>query len=144
MEKNVTLKNVTGSCLCGTVKFSFGISEKVFDACHCGMCRKWAGGPGLGVNPSTPIKYSGEESIKVYESSAWAERAFCKNCGTHLFYRLKDKSFMNIPLGTIDNNGDFKFHVQIFVDSNPGNYSFANHTKQMTEAQVLAAFKSKE
>ena len=24
------------------------------------------------------------------QSSAWAERGFCKNCGSHLFYRLKE------------------------------------------------------
>ena len=135
---------VSGSCLCGKVNLKFEIDEAHFDVCHCGMCRKWAGGPGFGVNPSTPIQFSGEENISVYQSSDWAERAFCKNCGTHLFYRLRDKSFTNVPLGTLDQNAEFKFHVQIFVDSNPGNYSFANSTKQMTAAQVLAAFTKKD
>lgn len=134
---------ISGSCLCKVVQFSFEADESIFDVCHCSMCRKWAGGPGFGVNAKNPVKYSGEENIQIYQSSDWAERAFCKNCGTHLFYRLRDKSFINIPLGTIDNNVDFKFHLQIYIDSKPKNYTFADETACMTEAQVLAAFANK-
>ena len=132
----------TGSCLCKAVKFSFDIKEKHFDACHCSMCRTWGGGPAMMVDSVGNIEFEGEEHISIFESSAWAERGFCKTCGTHLFYRLKDKTinFCNFNLGTIDNHQDFKFTKQIFVDAKPENYSFANETHNMTEAEVLAAF----
>lgn len=131
---------VNGSCLCNSVKFSFEAKAKHFDACHCSMCRKWGGGPAMMVDASGNVKFENEEGITVYSSSQWAERGFCKKCGTHLFYRLKGKDFINFNLGTIENNQEFEFTTQIFTDAKPGNYEFANKTKMMTEKDVLEAF----
>jgi hypothetical protein len=141
MRKN--MKTTKGHCLCKSVSFQFQTKELEFDACHCSMCRRWGGGPGMGVTASHLIEMSGEEYIQLYSSSDWAERAFCRKCGTHLFYRLKDKSFTNFQLGTLENNDEYKFKLQIFVDSKPSNYSFADNTKKMTEAEVLAVFSKK-
>ncbi len=135
-----TKKSVTGTCLCGSVSVSGEIEEKIFDACHCGMCRKWSGNPAMTVIVNPDLKFKGEDMIGVYSSSEWADRGFCKKCGTHLFYRLKNQKLYSIPLGLLDNTEDFKFHVQIFVDSKPHNYEFANKTAMMTEAEVLAKF----
>ena len=131
-----------GSCLCKSVKFTFNLKAKRFDACHCSMCRTWGGGPALTVESAGDIDFEGEENIKVFDSSDWAQRGFCKNCGTNLFYRLKDKTlnFCNFNLGTIDNHEEFEFTKQIYIDAKPENYNFANETENMTEAEVLAAF----
>lgn len=134
------MKEAMGKCLCGAVSVKFTPKAEVFDACHCGMCRKWAGGPVLTVDAQGSVQFQGEENITTYSSSDWAERGFCKSCGTHLFYRLKKTGFMNLPLGLIDGNERFKFHVQIFVDHKPGNYSFANKTKEMTQAEVFSMY----
>jgi hypothetical protein len=137
------LIHVKGSCLCDRVKFQFHVKEKEFDACHCGMCRKWSGGPGFGVTAKTEPTFTGEEFIQIYPSSDWAERAFCGKCGTHLFYRLKDKSFTNFQLGTIENSHSYKFNLQIYIDCKPSNYTFAEKTQLMTEAEVIKAFSNK-
>ena len=131
-----------GSCLCKSVKFSFNLKSKHFDACHCSMCRSWGGGPALTVESDGNIEFEGHENISVYISSEWAERGFCKSCGSNLFYRLRDKShnFCNFNLGTLENHEDFKFTTQIYIDTKPDNYSFSNETKMMTEKEVLAAF----
>ena len=107
------------------------------------MCRKWGGGPALTVESDGEIEFVGVENLAIYSSSEWAERGFCKVCGSHLFYRLKDKNlnFCNFNLGTIDNHEDFKFTTQIYIDAKPENYSFSNETKNMTEKDVLEAFK---
>ena len=85
---------------------------------------------------------SGEENIGIYDSSSWAERGFCKNCGTHLFYRMKDDkiNFMNFQLGTLDNPDEFKFVTEIFIDKKPSCYSFSNATKKLTKKEVLDGF----
>ena len=133
-------KIANGKCLCGAVSVSFQMENDNFDACHCGMCRKWGGGPALTVDGGTSVSFKGEENIAVYNSSDWAERGFCKKCGTHLFYRLKESKWHNLPLGLIENNEQLNFHLQIFVDMKPGNYAFANKTEQMTQAEVFAKF----
>lgn len=127
----------TGSCLCTAVQFSLDIKEKKFDVCHCSICRKWGGGPAFAVEAAGNIKFKGESNIAIYKSSQWAERGFCKQCGSHLFYRLKEKNFYNFNLGTLDKHEDYSFVTQIFIDSKPDNYTFLNKTKNMTEKEVL-------
>lgn len=133
-------KKIKGSCLCKAVSVSFEVKRHAFDACHCGMCRKWGGGPALSVDAAGDIQFTGEESIARYSSSEWAERGFCKQCGTHLFYHLKNASFYNFPLGLLENTEDFKFQTQIFIDRKPAGYSFAEKTELMTEAEVFAKY----
>ncbi len=43
-------KNYSGSCLCGAVSVSMDLEKTDFDVCHCGMCRKWGGGPLLSID----------------------------------------------------------------------------------------------
>ena len=131
---------VNGSCLCKQVKFSFKVKNKYFDACHCSMCRSWGGGPALTVESVGEVEFDGEEHITVFNSSEWAQRGFCKHCGSNLFYRLKEHDFCNFNLGTINDHEDFKFTTQIYIDSKPENYSFSNHTRNMTEEEVLKEF----
>ncbi|AZZ35984.1 aldehyde-activating protein [Bdellovibrio sp. qaytius] len=132
-----------GSCLCGKVAITINPEKKIFDACHCGMCRKWGGGPALTVHGGPKFEITGFDHITVFNSSDWAERAFCKNCGTHLYYHLKGGDFHTFPLGLFKDTEDFKFDVQIFTDHKPKHYDFANATKMMTEAEVLAMFGGK-
>lgn len=133
-------KIAKGRCLCGAVSVSFPFQKDSFDACHCGMCRKWGGGPLLTVDAGTQVSFEGAQSIGTYGSSEWAERGFCKSCGTHLFYRLKKTGFYNLPLGLLENADQLKFHMQIFVDKKPAHYEFANDTERMTEAEVFAKY----
>ncbi len=135
-------ETISGSCLCKKVYIKIQPEEKIFDACHCGVCRKWGGGPALTVHGGKKIEINGEELITRYQSSDWAERGFCKSCGTHLFYHLKGQNFYTFSLGLFERVDDFKFEVQIFTDSKPAYYDFANKTEMMTEAEVLAKFNS--
>jgi len=127
----------TGSCLCGAIRIiANNLSNKV-GACHCGMCRKWGGGPLMAVNCGTDVSFEGEGNISVFNSSDWAERGFCNKCGSHLFYRLKERKQYIIPMGLFDDQETFVFNDQLFIDKKPSFYSFANKTNDMTEAEVL-------
>lgn len=132
---------INGACLCGAVKVTGTVEREEFDACHCGMCRKWSGGPLMTLH-ARDVEFRGKEFIGDYASSEWAERGFCTQCGTHLFYRFKAGDSYALPLGLLDNTEDFTFHLQIFVDRQPGNYRFANETEMMTEAEVFAKYMS--
>ncbi len=129
-----------GRCLCGSVRVTVGNMKNSVDACHCGMCRRWGGGPLLSVRCGSDIAFEGRENITVYDSSDWADRGFCKSCGSHLFYRLKDSNKYEIPAGLFVDQKDFSLDLQVFIDMKPSFYSFANETKEMTEAQVIEMF----
>ncbi len=129
-------------CLCKKVELIVQIKDLQFDSCHCSMCRSWCGGPALAVQ-ANKLKIINNEHVTIYNSSEWAERGFCNQCGTHLFYRLKDGSFINVPLGLFDNADDFKFNSQIFIDKKPKCYSFSDVTKLMTEEEILNLYSGK-
>lgn len=63
-----------GSCLCGKVTITIFPEKALFDACHCGMCRKWGGGPALTVEGGNGFEIKGQEYVSVYDSSEWAQR----------------------------------------------------------------------
>ena len=134
------LRTRNGSCLCGTVQLIAQAVNKDVGACHCDMCRKWGGGPFIAADCGTDVSFNGEENITVFNSSKWAERGFCKQCGTHLFYRLKENQQYIIPVGVLEDEESFVFSHQIFIDQKPSYYTFSNKTENMTAEEVFAKY----
>ncbi|CAI3807937.1 hypothetical protein GLGCALEP_04736 [Pseudomonas sp. MM221] len=118
-----------GTCLCGATTLKVTVDNTHISACHCSMCRKWTGGPLLVVHCSQPPVIEGR-APSVYDSSDWAQRGFCGQCGTHLYYRLKANDFHAVPVGLLDGDQAWDFDLQIFVEQKPAWYCFANQTKE--------------
>ncbi|MDR2871584.1 MAG: GFA family protein [Xanthomonadaceae bacterium] len=132
------LTQISGSCLCGGVRLLVADVDPRLGACHCGMCRKWSGGPLLALDCGSEVVFEGEADISVFASSAWAERGFCSRCGSHLFYKIKANGQHFIPVGLLDDCDRITFEHQIFIDRKPDYYDFSNVTKTLTEAEVFA------
>ncbi len=133
-------KSTHGSCLCGSVSLLATTVSPTVGACHCGMCRKWVGGPFMAVDCGTEVGFIGHEFIGIYASSEWAERGFCKQCGSALFYRLKESGQYMLSAGLLDIEADLDFDHQVFIDEKPDYYSFSNQTKDMTGAELFAKY----
>jgi hypothetical protein len=131
-----------GSCLCGEVHIRAGSISKAVGVCHCGMCRKWTGGPMMAVECGTDVEFENLESITTFSSSAWGERGFCGKCGSSLFYRIKETGEYFLPAGIFEDQGDFCLNQQIFIDKKPGFYEFANDTEDMTSDEFFAKYTS--
>jgi len=129
----------SGGCLCGAVTFTAAEVGAAHHACHCGMCRRWAGSPLLAAS-ADGLAFAGEENISVYDSSDWAERGFCKVCGSSLFYRLKETGGYHIPVGVFDDQSSFHIVGEIFHDRKPPGYDFAGDHPRLTEAETMAMF----
>lgn len=128
-----------GKCLCGAVTVQAREISEV-EACHCGMCRQWGGGPFLSLQCGTDVTFTGTDHIAEFDSSDWASRAFCKTCGTHLYYFSKSARTYAMPAGLFAGQERLHLHEQIFIDHKPAYYEFANDTEKLTEAQVLAKY----
>lgn len=137
MEKLINLK---GRCLCSKVEIVVEETKPEVGTCHCEMCRKWCGGISVVLEVDSNIKINGEENVKYYDSSQWAKRAFCSNCGSNLFYLLKGKNLYFIQAGLFDLEGKVEFTHQVFIDKKPSYYEFKNKTKNLTEEEVFAMF----
>lgn len=134
------IEKATGRCLCGAVAFEAKDVKTRYGVCHCGMCRRWTGGPFPGVEAPGGVTYSGEENIGLYRGSDWGERGFCKTCGSTLFWRAQDGSHLVLPVGAFDDQEPFELVSEIFIDKKPPGYAFAGEHKTMTEAEVFAMF----
>lgn len=128
---------MTGQCLCGAVKFTAqGVPHDV-GACHCSMCRRWNGGPGFAVEVGS-VAFEGEQDLVRYQSSPWAERGFCRKCGSNLFYRIQQSDQYLMAPGAFDDQSAFRMALEVFVDDKPGYYDFAGERRKMTGAEFFA------
>ena len=130
---------LSGGCSCGKVRFTAALSGDEMDACHCSICRKWAGGPFMCVQVAD-VAFADEASLGVWNSSDWAERLFCRACGTPMMYRLKSGGMTVASAFIWDAPLSLPLKTEIFVDEKPATYAFADVPNQMTGAEVMAAF----
>ncbi len=141
------MTRLTGKCLCGAVRFSLPGDLPELEACHCADCRSWTGGgPFLGhIVRKEDVAFVGEENITVYRSSEWAERGFCKICGTNLFYRMAgiaQSAHVSLCRGAFDDPDDALVASHMFVDQIPSFYSIPGDAKAMTQADAELALKA--
>lgn len=135
--------NKIASCLCNKTKIHIAQVNPQFTVCHCKTCRKWAGGPLFMMSCGTDVHLEGQDHIKEYDSSPWATRGFCTNCGTHLFSRFKEAGSYNIPVGLLPETKGLTMSMQYFSDLRPSYYCFSNKSPEMTEAEILKHFNAK-
>ena len=134
-----TIDTLTGGCLCGAVRYTASNVDAHYHACHCAMCRRWGGGPFLGVDADS-VEFQDEESLRRFDSSEWAARGFCIDCGSSLFYYFKPEDRYVLCAGSFDDQSGLELSAEIFVDHRPSGYEFAGDKPGMTEAEVLAKY----
>ena len=136
----------TGSCMCGAVRFSATDVPDTYGVCHCEMCRRWAGSAYVNVEvQSDKITWTGEENIRTFQSSTWAERGWCGKCGASLFWRrtngIVEFASTDIPLGLFDEPNHFTLSREIFIDHKPHGFALVNEgQKKLTRAECIARF----
>lgn len=141
---------LTGKCACGVICYKV-LDEKLeegFGPCHCSTCRAWSGGVYFGMKVTKYEIIDPQNMLQCWKSSDWAERAFCKQCGSSLFYRLTGdgpmKGVAYFGAGTLDhwNNEDLKLGSEIFIDSKPKAYSFEGTHPKLTKEEFMKMFES--
>ncbi len=125
--------------MCGAIEISAPPVDEI-SVCHCSMCRRWGGGPFFTVHVGPGVALGVQGQPAVYRSSDWAERAFCPACGTHLYYRLVSSDEYALPAGIFPEVDRLELTSQIFIDEKPGYYELANHTENLTGAEVFARY----
>jgi len=103
MPSAITL---SGSCLCGAVKYRIAGDLLISMNCHCSMCRKAHGAAfrsGAIMNVQEFAWTQGEELVADYRSSAQNHRLFCRTCGSHMLARSDAQpAIVSVAIGTVD------------------------------------------
>ena len=130
-----------GRCLCGHVRIVLIRPQPTIDVCHCSMCRRW-GGTFYGGVKGDDFTVEGRDNVGEYRSSQWAERAFCRTCGSHLWFRFIPADHHSFLAGLFDLPAGFAIEQQIFHDEKPDWYDLVQDTPVKTGAEVIAEAKA--
>lgn len=138
-----------GRCACGAVGFEILKDQKEVGVCHCNTCRAWSGGVFIGIQAGRgEARLTGEEHLKIWKSSDWAERAFCSKCGSSVFYRVTapgpNEGEFHFGAGLLEDWTGLEFTEELFIDRKPAAYAFAGERRTMTSEQFYAMFAEPE
>jgi hypothetical protein len=93
----------TGSCLCGAVKYEVSGALRPVIACHCTQCRKQTGSfMHATAVPDANLRITERRGLKWYRSSPSAQRGFCGDCGSVLFWKGDGRDYTAIAAGSLD------------------------------------------
>ncbi|RMF36896.1 MAG: GFA family protein [Alphaproteobacteria bacterium] len=131
--------HVSGACLCGAVEIRVeGGHDPRIGACHCRMCQRWSGGLFLCFEAARDaVTVTGP--VKRHHSSAFAERAFCAECGSHLWMRTlgPDGGYDLMP-GLFDAARDWPLRSEIYTDRAMAAIRLAGDHPRATRAEYEA------
>lgn len=130
-----------GRCLCGAVKITVTAFQPEIDICHCRMCQRWGGAFYAGLEIDA-YEVEGEEAVTVYRSSDWAERAFCSQCGSNLWFEFLPTGGRTFLAGLFELPEGLPIKHQIFVDEKPDWYDLAQQSAMKTGAEIIAEAKA--
>jgi len=123
-----------GQCLCGAVRFRGEGAASGVTPCHCGQCRRWAGG-----GPFMPVHFKDGVTVEAGETLAWfassdrGERGFCTRCGSSLFWRRPgEPRRWAVNASTLPEDPERRITAHVWVDDQPGWYAFADEAPRMT------------
>ena len=108
---------VEGSCLCGNVRLKIDSLDRNVVACHCQQCRKQTGHFVAATRAAnSALHIEGEQHLRWYSASEEAERGFCQNCGSLLFWRLKGSDHTAVMAGCLESPTGLTLSHHIYVD----------------------------
>ncbi len=107
----------TGSCLCGAVAYEFDGPARPVVVCHCIQCRKQTGSAmhATAVAPEN-FRITSDRGLKWFRASEWAERGFCGECGSNLFWKPDTGDRISFTAGSIDGKTELAIEGHIFCD----------------------------
>tara|TARA_R110002049_G_scaffold117332_2_gene270553 strand:+ start:140091 stop:140528 length:438 start_codon:yes stop_codon:yes gene_type:complete len=129
-----------GHCLCGAVTVDVTGPLGTVSACHCGACTRWTGSVLMSLEiPRDRVRSAGP--IKTYASSSFAERAWCEDCGTAVWFadtKGDGAKVLELAPGLFDGFGGAKLTRVVYADSAPDGVALAGDLQRVSKADYEA------
>jgi hypothetical protein len=116
------VSTIRGSCLCGGVSYRIQPPFLFFQYCHCSRCQKNTGGAHA-ANIFLKIDQfewvAGEDLVRRFElpSAEYYCTGFCSNCGSSLPWLSRNRRYVLVPVGTLDEDPGCKPERNIYWES---------------------------
>ena len=115
------MNQAQGACLCGALRFELALPSKWVAHCHCSMCRRAHGAAfvtWVGMEETRCRIDDPDGRLRWYDSSPGAQRGFCSNCGSSLFFRSQRwPGELHIVLANLLDPVDRAPQAHVFWDS---------------------------
>lgn len=120
-----------GHCQCGGVRFEVRGPLRPVLYCHCTMCRR-LNGHFAAATACAPehLRLLTSQTLRWYQSSAIARRAFCGTCGAQLFWEPAHGRHISIWAGLLDTPTCLQAAEHIFVAEKGDYYEIADGLPQ--------------
>ena len=114
------MRKLTGTCLCGEVRYRLNSEILNVVNCHCNFCRSHSGAAfsTYAALPHASLEIThGEDSLASFEEGE-GKKHFCSKCGTPLFNLNKRyPGACMIYFGTLDDAGEIKPMVNVWTEN---------------------------
>ncbi len=128
---------LTGSCLCGGVRFHVKGPLPAPIACHCSQCRKQSGHFWAASHvPRDALAITHDAGLRWYPSSPDVRRGFCGTCGAFLFWDKQDEDMIDIAMGAFDDATGARLAAHIFVADKDDYYDITDGLPQYAQEQA--------
>jgi hypothetical protein len=125
------MTEATGRCLCGAVRYTVQGSLRPVSYCHCTQCRRTSGHfVAATACDATDLRLLDDAGLRWYRSSSRAERGFCGECGSSLFWKPDHGRHVSIMAGTMDSPTGLQAIEHIFVADASDYYALADGLPQ--------------
>lgn len=132
-------ERITGRCMCGAVTVTSTLPKPALRACHCEMCRRQTSGAFMSIaNDAQDVRAEGP--VEIYRSSDWAERAFCRTCGSTLWYGTLADGARHLSAGLFPDAMGAPLKLEFFTDNCPEGYAFQGTHKKLSKEDTIALF----
>jgi hypothetical protein len=113
---------LTGACACGTVRFAVVAPFDTAGYCHCKRCQRRSGalwsengfvsGDGFEIT-------AGAAAVRTWVPPGGSPKAFCGECGGHVYAGNPDGPLVVVRLGALDGDPGIRPQWHAWVSSAP-------------------------
>ena len=121
----------SGSCLCGAVRYQVTGPLRPVVYCHCSQCRKTSGHfVAATAAAKNELVVAPDAALSWFASSESASRGFCRRCGSSLFWLPRDRKYVCIMAGSLDDPDGIRAVGHLFVGDKPSYYELHDNLPQ--------------
>jgi hypothetical protein len=109
-----------GRCNCGAVRFEVRAPFTSAIYCNCHRCQRRTGAArsaSARIGTGDVEVLTGRDLIRSWQPADGMPKAYCGECGSHLFAGSLDSDFVSIRLGALDGDPGIRPEAHIWVSS---------------------------
>ena len=131
----MTKSTRTGGCHCTAVRYEISGPVRHVVACHCSECQRLNGSVGAHSKASNDsLTIVEQRGLSWYRIGENAQRGFCRECGSPLFWQMDGQPSTGIVVGSLDDTSDLKMIGHIFVSEKASYYEITDGSPQFDQS----------